>query len=326
MDTKQKNSTGKSGSRPSSYSGSKSRKSQSAGGSSPSGKHSGRRSAEAAQQAVKATPDVVYLAPKPFSRNRLILHLTTVVAVVIALILGLSVFFKVETIYVSGTEKYSAWEIQQAAGIQTGDNLLTFNRAKAAGKVISALPYVKSVRIGINLPDTVNIEIVEVEVTYAVKDTGGSWWLVSADGKVVEKAPSGGEESCTRILGVELKDPVVGQQASAYQSQQSAVDEEGNTVPVTVTAADRLTAATDIASFLEANGIYGDVTSIDVNDLGSLELMYGAKYCVHLGSTADLGRKISILKAAAAQMEGYDSGTLDISDPSQVSFKNEPLA
>ena len=44
----------------------------------------------------KASQEVVYLPPKPFNRNRLLLHLATVTAVVIALLLGVSLFFKVD--------------------------------------------------------------------------------------------------------------------------------------------------------------------------------------------------------------------------------------
>ena len=36
----------------------------------------------------KPAQEVVYLAPKPFNRNRLLLHLATVAAVVIALVIG----------------------------------------------------------------------------------------------------------------------------------------------------------------------------------------------------------------------------------------------
>jgi len=275
------------------------------------------------QQPVKGTPDVVYLAPKPFSRNRLILHLTTVIAVVVALILGLAVFFKVENIYVSGTEKYSAWEIQQAAGIQTGDNLLTFNRAKAAGKIISALPYVKSVRIGINLPDTVNIEIEEVEVTYVLQAEDESLWLVGSTGKVVDRLPESDDTGYTRFQGILLNEPQIGQQAVAAQNQQQQTDPDGNTVPVTVTAAERLQTALDVAGFLELNGIYGTMNNLDVTDISSIRILWKEGYEIFLGSNTDMNRKISAMKAAMEQYDGLDRGTLDVSDPNQIIFRNQ---
>lgn len=271
----------------------------------------------------KPAQDVVYLAPKPFNRNRLILHLATVAAVVIALVLGLSVFFKVDNIYVSGCEKYTAYEIVEASGIRQGDNLLTFSKEKAAARIREEFQYVKSIRIGLKLPDTVNIEIVEVEVTYAIKAQDGSWWLISASGTVMEKA-QGNEDKFTKILGVQLESPQVGKQATAWQESQTQVDDGGNTVPVTVTAAQRLDTAVDIAGFLEANRIIGDVATVDVNSLGDIQIWYrDNQFQVKLGGTDQLSYKIQCMKSAVEQISKeypYETGIFDLSDPSRISY------
>jgi cell division protein FtsQ len=268
----------------------------------------------------KISADVVYLPPKPFNRSRLALHLVTVIAVVLAVVLGLSVFFKVEVIEVSGTDKYTVQEVQAASGIKTGDHLLTFGRTKAAGKIISALPYIKSARIGIKLPNTVKIEIEEVDVTYALKSSDGNWWLMSAAGKIVEQVTDAENIRHTKILGVQLESPKVGEQAIAWQDPVPPTDENGNPVPVTVTAAERLNAVISIAGFLEQNRIIGKMASIDVNYLMDIQLWYGNQYQILLGSTEQLGVKIATMKAALSQVN-YDEGILDIRDPNNILFK-----
>ncbi len=268
----------------------------------------------------KISADVVYLPPKPFNRSRLALHLVTVIAVVLAIVLGLSVFFKVEKIEVSGTDKYTVQEVQEACGINIGDHLLTFGRTKAAGRIISALPYIKTARIGIKLPGTVKIEIEEVEVTYALKSTDGSWWLMSASGKIVEQVADENNIRHTKVLGVQLENPKVGEQAIAWQDPVPPTDENGNPVPVTVTAAERLNAVISIAGFLEHNRIIGKMASIDVNYLMDIQLWYGNQYQILLGSTEQLGVKIATMKAALAQVN-YDEGILDIRDPGNILFK-----
>ena len=72
----------------------------------------------------KPTQDVVYTQPGPFNRNRFLLHLAAIVAVVFALLFGMSLFFKVEVVTVAGANKYTEWDVCQAAGIQMGENLL----------------------------------------------------------------------------------------------------------------------------------------------------------------------------------------------------------
>ena len=196
-----------------------------------------RRRKSTKSEVPKATPDVVYLAPKPFNRSRFLLRLITVAAVVLALVLGMSVFFKVEDFSVSGMEKYTAYEIAQASGIEEGENLLLLNRSQAGAKIKIALPYVKTVRVGIELPGTVHIVIEELEVTYAIKDGNGSWWLMSAEGIVVEELK--GESHHTKILGVQLQEPKPGVTAVALETAGDQTDDQGNPVPVTITAADR---------------------------------------------------------------------------------------
>ena len=96
-----------------------------------------RRENTARRQRSKQPDDVVYTEPKPFLRRRFILHMATVLAVVVALILGMSLFFKVETVTVAGMEKYSAWDVRQASGISDGENLLSISKAKISDSIIA---------------------------------------------------------------------------------------------------------------------------------------------------------------------------------------------
>lgn len=263
----------------------------------------------------KPAQEVVYLAPKPFNRNRLLLHLATVAAVVIALVIGITLFFKVDAdkILVSGNAQYSEWDIVQASGLKDGENLLTFNRSAAAARIRLELDYVESVRFGIKLPDTVLIEVNEIEVTYAVKDTKDDWWLISSGGKVVGPAEEEeGRKEPGKVLGIRIADPQVGHPAVADKDQ-PATDENGNPIPVIHTNAQRLTTALDILQYLELNGILGDAASVDVNNMGDIQLWYKDQYQVKLGDSSQMGYKISMMAQMIAQMDDYQSGVLDLS-------------
>ena len=195
-----------------------------------------------------ADAEIVYTQPKPFNRNRFLLRLATVAAVVLALVFGMSIFFKVddEKITVAGNQKYFVNDIIEAAGIRDGENLLTLNRAKISGKIIAQMPYIKSVRIGIKLPDTVNIEIVEMDVVYAVEAADQTWWLMDSSGKLVEKISASAAKGYTQVLGVRLESPAVGSQAVAEEPVPDQTDSAGQTVPVTVRGSERLNTVVSI--------------------------------------------------------------------------------
>ena len=283
--------------------------------------------------------DVVYTPPKPFKRGRFFLHLASVAAVVAAVVLGMSIFFKVEKVQVSGNKKYSAWEVSEASGIEIGSNLMTISRAQIGGSVISNLPYVDTVRVGINLPDTVNIEITELDVVYSVSDSAGNWWLMNTEGKLVEAVNEVAAKDYTQILGLRLTDPVVGQQAIAQEPElptipldipEGETTEEGVTEPpmetsvpeetmaVGVTGAERLQTDMSVLQVLSTNSISGLIDSVDVTKLTAIELWYDERFQINLGDASRIDYKIEALKATVDQMESYERGQLDIS------FENWP--
>lgn len=284
-------------------------------------KKSAMRTKNRKEEAKKAAnrPSVTYTQPLPFNLNKLLLQLASVIAVVLAVVIGLSVFFNVERVVIYGNEAYSAWTIQEASGIENGQSLLGIGRPRACGKIITALPYVKTARIGIKLPDTVNIYIEEFDVSYAVEAADANWWLITSNGKIAEQIDKAAANSYTKIKGIQLVGPVVGEQAVALEVfEPEATEAEGATEEteaplVIVTANDRLKAALLILESLEANEIVGEIASVDVTSLFNMELWYGSRYQVKLGDTSQMDKKISQMKQSVAQLNEYQSGILDVS-------------
>lgn len=270
----------------------------------------------------KPQSDVVYTQPKPFNRNRFLLHMITVVAVVLALLFGMTIFFNVENVTVSGTVKYDEWTVAQASGIIEGENLLTLSKGRIAGNILTDLPYVDTVRVSVALPDTVHIQITELEVVYAIEDTDGGWWLLSSDGRIIDSCAAANAEDYTRILGVQLANPEIGQTAVAYE-EPAATDESGETIPVTVYGRERLEAAVAITQQMEKYGFIGSMDTVDVSKLTDIQLWYQGRFQMLLGDSAQLSRKIEALAQTVAQLENYDTGILDASFtlwPDQVGY------
>ncbi len=295
-----------------------------------------------------ADAQIVYTPPEPFNRSRFVLRMATVVAVVLALLFGMSIFFKVKNVTVSGNAKYSAWDIHQAAGELEGQNLMTISKARISGSIISQLPYVKSVRVGIKLPDTVNIEITELDVTYAIADTNSNWWLMNDQGRVVDQTNSITAKEYTQVLGITIEPPTVGSQAIAKEPEapttppaqeedpaaggvtmpevETTPPEEtpAATVPIdTISGAERLQSALVVLQQLGRNGFATNVDSVDVTNIVGMELWYDGRFQVNLGDTSRMDYKIDALRAAVGEMSEYATGKLDVSFttwPTQVGY------
>ena len=86
---------------------------------------------------------------------------------------ALAVFFKVDTIEVTGNSRYTAQEIADSGGIHVGDNLFLVNKFSAAEAITRSLPYISSVRISRKLPDTLCIQVEENGTLCAIEQSGG---------------------------------------------------------------------------------------------------------------------------------------------------------
>ncbi|MBQ3000586.1 MAG: FtsQ-type POTRA domain-containing protein [Oscillospiraceae bacterium] len=257
--------------------------------------------------------ETVYTEAKPVNISRFFIRIVTVMAVVFAIVFGMSIFFKAEKIEVAGVDKYTVKQVQEASGIMSGTNLLTLNKGQVVGRILTKLPYIKEVRIGIRLPDTVVISVTEAAVAYAAKDTNGGWWVLNCEGKVMERIDASTSGNYPRILGVLLENPVAGKNAVAYENSADTNGGEAATVPVTVYNRERLAAALQIAKEMELNGVLGDVATIDVTDMGNIEAWYGTRFQILLGDSTEIPKKVFSAVQAIYQLGQYQSGVLDAS-------------
>lgn len=285
-----------------------------------------RKTAQRRQEPVKKTsvrrrtvrppreeiPEVVYTAPRPLHRGRFAMKLVSVAAVVAAVFLGLSVFFRVETVTVAGSEKYTPWMVMQASGIQEGDALLSISEARVASRIIAELPYVDQVKLGVQLPGTVAIEIKELQVTYAIEAEDGSWWLIASSGRAVEQVTYAQASGYTRIEGLAVKNPEKDKIVEALPGK--IIDPgEGTAIEQDQSDADQqLEALKVIMMGLENNRIIGEVSVIDLTDIQNIKLQYPQLLTVRLGDDERMDYKLSYMAAAVKQLAKNQSGELDL--------------
>ena len=256
-------------------------------------------------------PKVVYTAPKPMRRGAFAWKLISMAAVVAAVFLGLSVFFRVDTITVAGADKYTPWMIREASGVELGDALLSIGEARVASRIQMELPYVDEIKVGIRLPGTVEIQVTELQVTYSIEDENGGWWLISANGRAVEPVSLDQALGYTRVEGLAIRTPTAGEPVQAIPGR--IVDGDGNAVELAQSDADQqLSALIKVMTGLEKNRIIGQITKIDMTSVTDIRLEYPQLLTVRLGDDDRLDYKIQYLAAAVKQLEANQSGELDL--------------
>lgn len=235
-------------------------------------------------------------------------------AVSIAVVLTLIVFFRVDydklsdrineqwyDDHVTGNVHYSAEKIWEASGIEDGDNLLILSRERVAARVMTALPYVRSVSIKKVLPNQVILLVQEFDVSYAILDETGQYWLITASGKLLEPISSKQAQEHLCITGFTIKEPKEGEMAQVGADTSSTV----------------LAAATELLTELEQTGLSDRVLSVDVPTSFQLSFNYQNQYKVLLGSTEELDYKLRYLEQVLEKLDSYTTGEIDLTFSSE---------
>lgn len=225
----------------------------------------------------------------------------SIIIILAAMIVGSIVFFRIDQVEVEGNSRYSAEEIIEVSGIEYGKNMFLFNKFDSIDTLLTDLTYVESVSIRRALPSTIRITVTESSVAAAVEDQGdGRWWLVNADGKLLEQAEGPGEY--VQVVGLTLAAPTEGTVLAA--ETEGRLQQE---------------ALLKLLPAMEERELLADTQTIDLSSASEVTMLYENRLTVKMSLAADFDYDMRVL---ATVMEEYvdtkwtesDRGTLDLTN------------
>lgn len=221
-----------------------------------------------------------------------LLRLLSVLLTAVVIVAALTLFFKVEKVSVSGNSRYTAEEIIAVCGVEQGDNLVLLDKYAIAQRLYTQLPYITNVRINRAFPDGLTVEVTETQAVLAV-ESGGAWWLVSRDGKIVDATDEAGIQGCVILRGLTAQEAQIGTQ-------------------LTLSAEDSMTAQRlkELVAALSEREMLERTQVIDASDRDILVLQYDGRFDVELYYDADLDYKLNCLRAAVGELEPNETGTI----------------
>ncbi len=227
--------------------------------------------------------------------------LLTLVVVCAAAVLALTLFFKVESVEVTGNSRYSAQEIQDACGVQLGDNLYLLSKPDMVQRLHQRLPYIDEVRITRSLPNTLCVQVTEFSTVYAVEQEG-TVWLLTSGGKIVETAAERGDTPL--IDGCELLAPSLGGDVSFALELQN-----------------RQESLFALLTALESAELTGDVRAIHLGDPTVLSMDYTESFTVEMPYGADYPRLLRYLTLVIEELETNLTGVIDLTRDGEPHFR-----
>ena len=211
----------------------------------------------------------------------------SILLVAAAIITACVVFFRVNTIEVAGNVRYTAEEIIEASGVKMGDNLIALSGSRVSAAIRTQLPYVEGVALQRAYPDGLVIRVTE-RVAAASVDSAEGRWLISAQGKLLEK--DNGAIQAIQVTGLTAVGPYAGGMLQAAEEESLTLDY-----------------VKQLLAVLESNGMLGDCTALDCTSAISMTLDYGI-YRLRLPRGGDFEYYIQLARSALTQ--GLEEGKL----------------
>jgi len=228
-------------------------------------------------------------------RSGVLFKVFAVLITAVAILLAMSVFFKISRIDVAGAESYTEEEIIKASGIEVGENLFFVDRFGAASHIFADLPYIDTVTVTRQLPNHILITVTESSAVAAV-DYDGQLYAVNHNGKVISAVDEAKAEGLIRVSGIELTEPKPGAQLEAEKAD-----------------AGKLETLVALLQEMFARELVKDVQDINLSDAMNPTFTYLERFTVRVGANKNIGYKLGMLMSAVEQLSDYESGSIDLS-------------
>lgn len=227
--------------------------------------------------------------------GRRTIHFTAFLLFVLAagVVLSLTTFFRIEAVYVVGTDKYSPEQVAADSGIELEQNLLRVSRGQVEQRLLEKYPYIASVELRRKLPPAVEIVVTQSVPAIAALE-GDDVVLLTREGKVLERG---------RVL--------IPPDVLAVQGLPTAGTAPGQLLGEA--SADGLVMVNYLLDAVENTG-FQNITNVDITDPLNMLIVYENRLLLKMGTEADLEHKLVFIQAALADMKPDEEGRIDVSN------------
>ena len=266
--------------------------------------------------------------------RRLMAFMTLLAVIAAGVYLTMTMLFKIGTIQVQTADGtvvqevggYSSSQILQALGVQTEENIFSFDPAAKEAELEKQFPLLESIRVVRDYPNTVVVQVTEAVPTYAMQTKSG--WLTLSDQFKILACESAQPEELKTLYGGEPVSVTPGDQLTfAAQADPAASDASGSAAAsAAVQTDDRLDALNELQAKLEEYGMLDDVTRMEFADTDQMAFLYQDRVSVLLGTRNDLDYKLDRARYVLTNADGKgcaptDTGRLDFSHVSAGSTR-----
>lgn len=228
-----------------------------------------------------------------------VLYTVLIVLLLAVFVIGIvGIFFRVHTITVKGNTVYSDSEIISESGIEKDMNIYLIDDRSVSTAILSAFPYVRTVKLTREIPTGVTLTLKCDEPNYYT-EIGGECFVLSRELRVMQRFDTK-EELLTahpdikKLIGGEVRRAVVGSELEYVSKSYSKQ-------------------AKELLLILESAEVFAGISSIDFSDRFNVQLTYDSRLKANIGNSDDIELKLRFMNEIVKDL-GQARGTIDIKD------------
>lgn len=154
--------------------------------------------------------------------GRFILKTMSLGFMCLAVIMGATIFFKVETILVEGNSHYTEEEIIAATNIHLGENLFSIQKENISEQITYVLPYIQAIEIKLHLPTGIKLVVQEQMGMVELVTDDGTWYM-GIQGKLLENTSTAKE-----LTPFPPEEATEGEPSTSDAQEETTLNEEEN--------------------------------------------------------------------------------------------------
>jgi cell division protein FtsQ len=222
-------------------------------------------------------------------------------AVVLVLVtVAVFVFFRINNVSISGSEKYTDAELYSALGLSKSSNLFFTSTAALESRLRKAYPSLEEISIKKQLPDKLTITVTDGVGKYYLK-AGGDYYTLTEKLKVIDyssKAPPG----CVELLTCDLSSAVMG------KTLEFKKDTHYNYLCT-------------LLSEINGHKTASHINRVDMSEKFNVKLRYDDRFIIILGDADKATVKLNLADKLISTLSADESGIIDAADIEKCSFR-----
>ncbi len=230
---------------------------------------------------------------------------TAAVCIVLAVFLILSavavfIFFRINDVVISGSERYGEEELYSALGLSKGSNLILTSSKTLENRLRKAFPALDKITVKKQLPDKLVITVTDGVGEYFLK-TGGDVYILDKSLRILEiseKIP----DDLPELISCDIQSAVLGEM-------------------LTFRTETHYNYLTRLLSDIRDHKAAPHINRIDMSEKFGVKLKYDDRFIISIGDAENASVKLTLAEEIIATLAENDKGIIDATDIEKCTFR-----